>query len=192
MPEQFAAFQKAVSGGSEVEIVRSVTNAVASAKSRAEAPAISGDEARRLNSGYQASWELALGVRRLVQTSEAKEVILRKWDSGLKDNGSIVRFQLYALGKEWDRNLLTQSFWGLFRDTQDEKTLSAICLLLYERGEATDIKALVEKVKSGIPGRLQGIVVNAINWLNYRLGSKLTPDGRPDPGPAHAPPHWEE
>jgi hypothetical protein len=190
-PGQLASLRAALGGGDEVALARSVTNLAGVLEGLGEAAKVPARERPALEAGYVTAWETALAVRGEVKDTEASEVILKQWSDALKRDGSMAPLQLYAARGGGQRSLLTKSLWDLLRETRDGETLHAICVLLYEDPEAADIELLVQKRDSSIPTGLRGEVQNVLNWLTYRLGPRpVMPNGRPDPGPAAAPPHW--
>ena len=75
-------------------------------------------------------------------------------------------------------------FWNLLQRTKSKRVLSAMCYVVYRRGDRDDIPRLKKAVRALPKGDERSQVVqDAINWMSYRLSGDKT-----YPGPAAAPP----
>ena len=144
----------------------------------------------RLTDTHVAVWKLLLTARNEITDPASKEQILNQWNENLRNATSEIPMQLVAatLSGAWSRELLSNSFWELLQRTEEPRTLSAICYLLYRKGELQDLPMIVSKRNSVTSVELRSITQKAINWITYKHKYSNNPA---NPGPAEDPPTIE-
>jgi len=179
LPAEYAAYKRALSGDNGRNDARASLLLLSQAQEALSRRESSPDRRRDDFDAYRAVWLLCLRLRQASRDHAAQQLVLDEWNNCLKKDGDPISAQLYALVEQWDRELLTSEFWQLLKETTNPQTLSAICVVLYNRGDKGDVERLVKKRDSGIDLHSQQIIQNGINWLKHRLKADAT-----DPGPA--------
>jgi hypothetical protein len=152
--------------------------------SRATEKAVRTAAAPRLKAaleGHQGSWAIVLNTFRQGD-AKAKAAILKEWNESLSDSLPSVP-QICALRAEWSRELLSERFWRVFKETQDHAIIQAVCFAVYENGggeEQSHLEARLGTIESPTG---KEIVQNALNWMKFLKIKDTVPAG-----PASAPP----
>ena len=76
--------------------------------------------------------------------AQGRQLIIDEWNKSLQEDSDLTPLQIYALSEQWDQRLLTDDFWQLLNKTNKRETVSAICYVLYEHGNAADIGQLMQ------------------------------------------------
>jgi len=180
LPTDFANYQKQVVGDNGAGDCQATFQFISKAKEILGKPTENKREKENRNKTYYASWRLCIRMYHNTNDTTVKQMILEHWNHSLKNDDKVVPFQIYAISEPlWDKSFLTEDFWKLLQRTIQKKTISAISFIVYQRGDEADMKRLEQKRDSGIDFELQGIIQNAINWMNYRFRGDKT-----YPGPA--------
>jgi len=185
-PEEYAAYEKALAQANGTNLVRASLVLLAKAKESLHRTSSTTNVAQDEIKIYRATWLLCLQTMHESKNQTAQRLIVDEWNKSLREDDEAVPSQVYTLVEQWNRNLLTDEFWQLLKQTNKKKTISAISYVLCQYGNSADTDRLMQKRKSGIDKASQGIIQNAINWMNYRLSGDKT-----NPGPAAAPPRME-
>jgi len=185
LPAEYAAYEQALAGDHGLNDARASIALLSKVKETLGRSLQSHNQEQDSISAYRAAWRLCLRTMRDSKDQAAQKLIVDEWNKSLREDSDATPSQVYALSEQWDRKLLTNDFWQLLRQTNKRKTVSAICYVLYERGNAADAAQLMQKRKSGVDVGLQEGIQNTINYMNYRLS------GDTSPGPAAAPPRME-
>jgi hypothetical protein len=185
LPEEFKDYQKKAKGDNGINDAKLTLSLVSDANDlviKIPDP----NKKEDYNRAYCATWILCMDIMKKTKDSEAKKMILEKWNSSLKKDDMSVPFQIYSLATTgWDPNriFVNEDFWTLLEKTKNKQTISAISFILYLHGNQEDASRLLRKANSGIDKESQNIIFNAVNYMNYRFKGDQTL-----PGPASLPP----
>ena len=135
------------------------------------------------DSTYWAAWRVCLQVRKAVDESDAKKPVLDEWIKRLPNDVDDVKWQLYALADVWDRDFLAGEFWQLLHRVENRRALSAICFLLFARGDHADVAFLKEKRKLTSHPQDQSVLDRTIAWLDYKHQGRDKGDSVPSSPP---------
>lgn len=100
------------------------------------------DQTARPFDGFDTSTRLSAG-KLTADCAQGRQLIMDEWNKSLREDNDLTPLQVYALSERWDRELLTDDFWQLLSQTSKRETVVAICYVLYERGNADDIRRLM-------------------------------------------------
>ncbi len=136
---------------------------------------------------YAAAWRLCLRSRKESSNTHVREAILEEWNRQLKAEDDEIPLQMAASWTldVWDRELLSVEFWQLLQTTEKQKTLNAICWLLYSKGDLRDAEALKTKMQFTQDVKLKAIIKNTLSWMTYKHLYASDPS---NPGPPSDPP----
>jgi len=161
LPAEYAAFEKALVGDNGVGDAKAATRLISQAKKlRANIspsletlrrdhdrmPLCEAQVARQrlwdTTEAYRVSWLLCLQIFKISNDAEAKQLILNEWNKSLEEEAEYLPSQLLGLVAAWDRGLLTNELWGLLEHSEKNKTVSAICCIISEKGNQADLDRL--------------------------------------------------
>jgi hypothetical protein len=187
LPAEYEVYRKALTGDGGVNDANASLLLLSKARdASSKSPSGSGQRKEKLNA-YHAAWRLCLKLAQKSKDQAARRLVLDEWNKSLSEDGENIPSQLYALSRQYEQTFLTDDFWKLFEQTKNRETMSATCYVLYRHGTREDAERLEKRCDSLPKGDpFAGIMVNAINWMRYRLSGDRT-----NPGPAHRPPTIE-
>ena len=175
----YAIYEKAQTGDRGMDDARACITLMSKAKDLLAAMPVGADQRKDAMNAYCAAWRICLHLMHSSGDEKARQLILDEWNKSLEEDGQCVAAQIFALYEQWDRQLLTAPFWGLFERTNDPKTIEVVSYVLYVYGGQEDVKRLSERLKHETDSHLRRLMVDAINYMRYRLKGDKT-----DPGPA--------
>lgn len=177
LPAEYAAYEQALTGDHGLNDARASIAFLSKVKETLGRSLSSHSQEQDSISAYRATWRLCLRTMQNSNDRTAQKLIIDEWNKSLREDSAVTPSQVYALSEQWDRKLLSDDFWRLLRQTNNKKTISAICYVLYVHGNQDDAKRLTDSHKPETQ--------NAVNYMNYKLSDDTSP------GPAAAPPRME-
>lgn len=182
LPEAYSSFRAEFRNDLGVHDANASIMLIVQAREFMEKATGSKESYKNAADAYRATWVISLRIWKNTTDQAAKELILNAWNHSLKEETQVPS-QICSLVEKWDRNLLTDSFWQLFYQTEDRKIISAICYVISTHDNKMDEVRLKAKRDDVIDPELKEIIQNALNWMKFwRAGDPSTP------GPAASPP----
>ena len=169
LPQQYTAFQASLSRTYGIQDVRAGLVLLGEARAIAGTTSGSDPERREVLDGYVGAWRLCLRLYKGSTNSTARDTILEQWNAGLQASSMDAAAQLYALSRIWDRELLTEEFWRLFEVSESRPMVATFAFALYRHGDESDAERIARKRDSLRDPELQGLLQNALNYMNARF-----------------------
>ena len=183
LPEAYSSFPNELRHDVSIKAARASTVLIARARKALEKSTKTTNRFKDVADASRMAWAISLRIWKHTKDEAARGEVLNAWNSSLREENIQTPSQICALSEEWDRNLLTDSFWRVFTQTGERKIISSICYVISRHGNKEDKIRLMAKRDALAEPELKQIVQNALNWMKYwRL------DDRSLPGPAAAPP----
>ena len=183
-PSDYATINRALADNKGKEAADAALALLAKAKADPGRNQGTAGDRKAADSIYQAAWRTCLQVRQLIDGPSEKKSIRDEWVKGLRENEDDAKWPLYALADVWDRDFFTGEFWQFLHRVEKPEALSAVCYLLFARGEHADVAFLREKRKLTRSAQDQAMLDRAIAWLDYKQRSReseVTPPAFPPP-----------
>jgi len=173
LPAEYAKYKQQVTGQSDVNDCNSVFALISSARtSLLKSDKSSAAKKRDYRKAYRASWRECIKMKQKSKDPSVQKLILEKWNNSLIVDSNDVPFQLYALTAPLvDRSFYTDNFWKLLQQSNKKNTIAAISFVLYQNGNAEDIKKLSQREKPGVDIQLRVILNKAISHMMNKLSS---------------------
>ena len=174
---EYAKYKQQVTGQYDVNDCNSVFALISSARtSLLKSAKSSAAKKRDYRKAYRASWRECIKMKQKSKDPSVQKLILEKWNNSLIEDSNDVPFQLYALGYPLgDRSFFTDNFWKLLQQSNKKNTIAAISYLLYQSGNAEDMKKLSQRQKPGVDIQLLVIIAKAKRHMHHRLRGRTHP-----------------
>lgn len=177
VPDDMQSYRKIKSAGSDKEVLVAALNLVQKTREiwisrENDMQSLIGDRSHA-GLAYSMSWSLVIELMNSTKDPNVKAEILKEWDTALSDKS--VQWQVSSLRKTWNRELLTQSFIKLFRETNDPKLICEFTSVFGDHGEIAEEKLLKEKLQL-LPKQMDTkskdfeTCVKSINWALRSIG----------------------
>lgn len=140
---------------------------------------LSKSELEEYRISYLFSWRMCIRLMDDKSNKKSRLKLMNQWDASLLKDDQLAIIQVYGLAEEWNRRFLTPTFWQQLHSSMCDGVVSAMCYVLYQHGNLEDLQKLLAYHDIEKSPLRASKMMNARNWLEYRLYGKETHSAPP-------------
>jgi len=140
---------------------------------------LSKSELEEYRISYLFSWRMCIRLMDEKPNKKSRMQLMNQWDASLLKDDQLSIIQIYGLAEEWNRTFLTRTFWQQLHSSKCDGVVSAMCYVLYQHGNLEDLHKLLAYHDIEKSALRAAKMMNARNWLEYRLYGKQTHSAPP-------------